>query len=86
MVMLVSLLQLLNQIVCELPPEHPLSNCKPLRDSLGHTPLQVCCTLNGFFYNLLYLACFLFEYQKICGIFFVMMDICDLMFELSLLC
>ncbi|KNA14478.1 hypothetical protein SOVF_107230 [Spinacia oleracea] len=33
--------QLLNQIVCELPPEHPLSNCKPLRDSLGHTPLQV---------------------------------------------
>uniref|UniRef100_A0A803LY33 Acid phosphatase/vanadium-dependent haloperoxidase-related protein n=2 Tax=Chenopodium quinoa TaxID=63459 RepID=A0A803LY33_CHEQI len=33
--------QLLNQMVCELPPEHPLSNCKPLRDSLGHTPLQV---------------------------------------------
>lgn len=33
--------QLLNQIVCELPPEHPVSNCKPLRDSLGHTPLQV---------------------------------------------
>ncbi|XP_021758988.1 uncharacterized protein LOC110723890 isoform X2 [Chenopodium quinoa] len=32
--------QLLNQMVCELPPEHPLSNCKPLRDSLGHTPLQ----------------------------------------------
>jgi acid phosphatase family membrane protein YuiD len=34
-------LQLLNQIVCELPPEHPLSNVRPLRDSLGHTPLQV---------------------------------------------
>lgn len=33
--------QLLNQIVCELPPEHPLSNIRPLRDSLGHTPLQV---------------------------------------------
>ncbi|KAJ8432157.1 hypothetical protein Cgig2_006859 [Carnegiea gigantea] len=33
--------QLLNQIVCELPPDHPASNCKPLRDSLGHTPLQV---------------------------------------------
>ncbi|KAB1201018.1 putative membrane protein YuiD [Morella rubra] len=31
---------LLNQIVCELPPEHPLSNIRPLRDSLGHTPLQ----------------------------------------------
>lgn len=36
------LLQLLNQIVCELPPEHPVSNVRPLRDSLGHTPLQVC--------------------------------------------
>ncbi|CAJ1956274.1 unnamed protein product [Sphenostylis stenocarpa] len=33
--------ELLNQIVCELPPEHPLSNVRPLRDSLGHTPLQV---------------------------------------------
>lgn len=33
--------ELLNQLVCELPPEHPLSNCRPLRDSLGHTPLQV---------------------------------------------
>lgn len=36
------LLQLLNQIVCELPPEHPVSSVRPLRDSLGHTPLQVC--------------------------------------------
>ncbi|KAL8505519.1 hypothetical protein ACS0TY_016678 [Phlomoides rotata] len=35
--------ELLNQIVCELPPEHPLANIRPLRDSLGHTPLQ---TLN----------------------------------------
>ncbi|KAK9673870.1 hypothetical protein RND81_12G195000 [Saponaria officinalis] len=33
--------QLLNQIVCELPPNHPVSNIKPLRDSLGHTPVQV---------------------------------------------
>ncbi|KAI4322507.1 hypothetical protein L6164_022195 [Bauhinia variegata] len=33
--------ELLNQIVCELPPEHPLSTARPLRDSLGHTPLQV---------------------------------------------
>ncbi|XP_058095150.1 uncharacterized protein LOC131240738 isoform X3 [Magnolia sinica] len=32
---------LLNQIVCELPPEHPLSNVRPLREPLGHTPLQV---------------------------------------------
>ncbi|XP_019183316.1 PREDICTED: uncharacterized protein LOC109178186 isoform X2 [Ipomoea nil] len=32
---------LLNQIVCELPPEHPVSSIRPLRDSLGHTPLQV---------------------------------------------
>lgn len=34
-------LQLLNQIVCELPPEHPVAHVRPLRDSLGHTPLQV---------------------------------------------
>ncbi|XP_050381563.1 uncharacterized protein LOC126798598 [Argentina anserina] len=33
--------ELLNQIVCELPPEHPLSTVRPLRDSLGHTPVQV---------------------------------------------
>ncbi|KAJ8633203.1 hypothetical protein MRB53_026539 [Persea americana] len=33
--------QVLNQIVCELPPEHPLSNVRPLRELLGHTPLQV---------------------------------------------
>ncbi|XP_019448927.1 PREDICTED: uncharacterized protein LOC109351767 [Lupinus angustifolius] len=33
--------EMLNQIVCELPPEHPLSNVRPLRDSLGHTPFQV---------------------------------------------
>ncbi|KAF3453407.1 hypothetical protein FNV43_RR03847 [Rhamnella rubrinervis] len=33
--------ELLNQIVCELPPEHPVSNVRPLRDSLGHTPLQL---------------------------------------------
>ncbi|BBG99974.1 Acid phosphatase/vanadium-dependent haloperoxidase-related protein [Prunus dulcis] len=33
--------ELLNQIVYELPPEHPLSSVRPLRDSLGHTPLQV---------------------------------------------
>ncbi|GMG98693.1 hypothetical protein Nepgr_000533 [Nepenthes gracilis] len=33
--------ELLNQIVCELPPEHPLSNVRPLHDSLGHTPVQV---------------------------------------------
>ncbi|WCJ37527.1 Acid phosphatase/vanadium-dependent haloperoxidase-related protein [Euphorbia peplus] len=33
--------ELLNQIVCEFPPEHPLSNVRPLRELLGHTPLQV---------------------------------------------
>ncbi|OMO89256.1 hypothetical protein CCACVL1_07964 [Corchorus capsularis] len=27
--------ELLNQIVCEFPPEHPLSNVKPLRELLG---------------------------------------------------
>lgn len=33
--------EVLNQIVCELPTEHPLSNVRPLRELLGHTPLQV---------------------------------------------
>ncbi|XP_044473263.1 uncharacterized membrane protein YuiD-like [Mangifera indica] len=33
--------ELLNQIVCELPPEHAVSNVRPLRDSIGHTPVQV---------------------------------------------
>ncbi|MBA0549002.1 hypothetical protein Golob_020063 [Gossypium lobatum] len=33
--------ELLNQIVCEFPPEHPLSSARPLRELLGHTPLQV---------------------------------------------
>jgi len=31
----------LNQIVCELPSEHPLSETRPLRELLGHTPTQV---------------------------------------------
>ncbi|XP_072995693.1 uncharacterized protein [Typha latifolia] len=34
--------EVLNQIVCEFPPEHPLSTVRPLRELLGHTPLQVC--------------------------------------------
>ena len=34
--------QVLNQIVCELPSEHPLSETRPLRELLGHTPTQVC--------------------------------------------
>ncbi|VVA98842.1 unnamed protein product [Arabis nemorensis] len=33
--------ELLNQIVCEFPPEHPLSTARPLRELLGHTPIQV---------------------------------------------
>ncbi|KQK11063.1 uncharacterized protein LOC100821590 [Brachypodium distachyon] len=31
----------LNQIVCELPSEHPLAETRPLRELLGHTPTQV---------------------------------------------
>ncbi|MQM05467.1 hypothetical protein Taro_038277 [Colocasia esculenta] len=34
--------EVLNQIVFELPLEHPLANTRPLRELLGHTPLQVC--------------------------------------------
>ncbi|KAJ8749394.1 hypothetical protein K2173_018886 [Erythroxylum novogranatense] len=33
--------ELLNQIVCELPPEHPVSNIRPLRDSLANTSVCV---------------------------------------------
>eukprot|EP00212_Chloropicon_laureae_P007229 CAMPEP_0197492922 /NCGR_PEP_ID=MMETSP1311-20131121/16860_1 /TAXON_ID=464262 /ORGANISM="Genus nov. species nov., Strain RCC856" /LENGTH=133 /DNA_ID=CAMNT_0043038057 /DNA_START=99 /DNA_END=497 /DNA_ORIENTATION=+ len=31
----------LNQIISELPPEHPVSEVRPLKDALGHTPIQV---------------------------------------------
>lgn len=33
--------EVLNQIVCELPDEHPLADSMPLRELLGHTPPQV---------------------------------------------
>ncbi|XP_031478579.1 uncharacterized protein LOC116249584 isoform X1 [Nymphaea colorata] len=33
--------EVLNQIVYELPEEHPLSESRPLRELIGHTPLQV---------------------------------------------
>ncbi|KAJ3670697.1 hypothetical protein LUZ60_008123 [Juncus effusus] len=32
---------LLNQIVVELPPEQSVQNFRPLREPLGHTPLEV---------------------------------------------
>lgn len=41
--------QVLNQIVSELPTEHPLAESRPLRELLGHTPLQVC--LHALQYN-----------------------------------
>lgn len=33
--------EVLNQIVHDLPSEHPLSDMRPFREFLGHTPLQV---------------------------------------------
>ncbi|KAL0700049.1 hypothetical protein Bca4012_056171 [Brassica carinata] len=36
--------EVLNQIVFELPAEHPLAESRPLRELLGHTPPQVCVT------------------------------------------
>ncbi|KAJ0976978.1 hypothetical protein J5N97_012452 [Dioscorea zingiberensis] len=33
--------EVLNQIVYELPSEHPLADTRPLRELLGHTPTQV---------------------------------------------
>ncbi|KAM7487176.1 hypothetical protein LguiB_024660 [Lonicera macranthoides] len=35
--------EVLNQIVYELPAEHPLAESRPLRELLGHTPPQVGC-------------------------------------------
>ncbi|KAH9301516.1 hypothetical protein KI387_013099, partial [Taxus chinensis] len=32
--------EVLNQIVFELPAEHPLADTRPLREPLGHTPPQ----------------------------------------------
>jgi acid phosphatase family membrane protein YuiD len=59
----VCLLQLLNQIVCEFPPEHPLSSSRPLRELLGHTPLQVCCIIYCILFrktSSLFYACIVF--------------------------
>lgn len=33
--------EVLNQIIDEFPEEHPLSDTRPLREVLGHTPIQV---------------------------------------------
>jgi len=33
--------EVLNQLIVELPLDHPLTDSRPLRDSLGHTPVQV---------------------------------------------
>ena len=33
--------EVLNQIIFELPPEHPVSDTRQLREHIGHTPLQV---------------------------------------------
>lgn len=51
----------LNQIITELPPDHPVSNSAgTLKDTLGHTPLQVAVgavvgVLTGYLTALLYL-------------------------------
>ncbi|XP_074296401.1 uncharacterized protein LOC141626567 [Silene latifolia] len=37
--------KVLNQIVYELPAEHPLAESRPLRELLGHTPPQEACHL-----------------------------------------
>ena len=33
--------EVLNQMILELPQQHPVSDTRPLRDSLGHTPVEV---------------------------------------------
>jgi len=39
--LIADILQVLNQIVYELPAEHPLAETRPLRELLGHTPPEV---------------------------------------------
>ncbi|KAG0459924.1 hypothetical protein HPP92_023052 [Vanilla planifolia] len=42
--------EVLNQIMYELPAEHPLAETRPLRELLGHTPTQVVAgAMLGFF-------------------------------------
>ncbi|CAD5182595.1 unnamed protein product [Musa acuminata subsp. malaccensis] len=46
--------EVLNQIVYQLPEEHPLADTRPLHELLGHTPLQVTAgAILGFFVALL---------------------------------
>ena len=33
--------EVLNLMILELPQQHPVSDTRPLRDSLGHTPVEV---------------------------------------------
>ncbi|KAG8383276.1 hypothetical protein BUALT_Bualt05G0167700 [Buddleja alternifolia] len=51
--------EVLNQIVCGLPAEHPLAERGPLRELLGHTPLQVCAgaALGIFTATIIHLIC-----------------------------
>ncbi|KAL5991136.1 hypothetical protein ACLOJK_012042 [Asimina triloba] len=42
--------EVLNQIVFELPAEHPLAETRPLRELLGHTPPQLCLKKPSHFY------------------------------------
>ncbi|RVW35423.1 putative membrane protein YuiD [Vitis vinifera] len=39
--------EVLNQIVYELPAEHPLAESRPLRELLGHTPPQIPPIISG---------------------------------------
>ncbi|WZZ04065.1 hypothetical protein YC2023_089986 [Brassica napus] len=45
--------EVLNQIVFELPAEHPLAESRPLRELLGHTPPQSSCFSSDSVFNLL---------------------------------
>jgi acid phosphatase family membrane protein YuiD len=33
--------EVLNEMIMNLPANHPVADARPLRDSLGHTPVQV---------------------------------------------
>lgn len=72
------ILQLLNQIVCELPPEHPIASIKPLRDSLGHTPIQVISLVSANVYIYICLFTIVLWFIKSClGLIYTVYCDCD---------
>ncbi|XP_015160956.1 uncharacterized membrane protein YuiD-like isoform X1 [Solanum tuberosum] len=82
--------EVLNQILYELPSEHPLADSRPLRELLGHTPPQLStagCSrwiigiddCNGYsFYHRLRTSSMTLKKRLLTMLQFVKYDICDI--------